>query len=537
MSTFSSSDFQVREADPGIPSITGRTVDIVGLVGVSERGPINQPMLVQSWDEYKRIFGGFTANADLALAAWNFFSEVGDGAKECWFSRVTHYSGSVTTSAAATLTLNTTDVGTVALPTLKVDGKTHGTYANGIKIRVVDATDGNAAHFGLQVEVLGVAVEVFQNLSMDDADAVNYVETVVNMDGTGSSLVKVTDLDAGLTPAQQRPKNVLSAYMTGGLDGLVGIVDADYTGDSSAKTGLYALDSVEGLDLLVVPNRATAAVHTAMVNYCEATRGGKCFTILDPPSMYDKAAIVTYLETTAALAGTTQKATMYWPRPRITNPSTSIYGTGLTVATAYSAGFAGFYCRVAAASQQGKFTQPAGISYPLRGVVGFEGEDDALTQPHAVRQKETRDYVFPHRINPLRKDRRTGYYVDGEYGFKAGKHWPTVGEARGAIYVEKSMEDGLQVARHRDNNDRLREECRSTVWAFLKQECDKGCFISLDPALAFFVDFGVGLNTPAVIRSNKIKGRVGIATNAPAIFGEVEISQDTRAYDAAAAQG
>ena len=536
MSTQLSSDFVVKEADPGIPSVTGRVTDVVGFVGVAERGPLDQPMLVQSWDEYKRIFGGFTSTADLALAAWCFFMEVGEGSKECWFSRIVHRVGGTAQSAKGTTTLATTAVGTAAQNTLRVDGKTTGAYANAIKIRIVDATDAAVAHFNLQVEVSGVAVEVWQNLDMDP-DSASYPERIINDAGVGSDLIAVGDLHAPITHAAARPVNVLTAVMTGGDDGLTAIADADYTGVLSTKTGLYALDAVADLDVLVVPNRATATVQTAMVAYCETTRAGKCFAILDPPASNSKSDIVTYVDTTAALGGTTQKAAMYWPRPRITNPSTTIFGVGTTYACAYSGGIAGFYCRVAAESKQGKFTQPAGITYRLRGVVGFEGEDDLLTIPHAVRQKTTRDYVFPRRINPLRKDRNTGYYIDGEYTLKSGLHWPTVGEARGAVYVEKAIEEALQTARHRDNNDRLREECRSTVYAFLRDECDKECFASLDPSLAFFVDFGTGLNTAAVIRANQIKGRVGIATNAPAIFGNVEISQDTRAYDAAAAQG
>jgi phage tail sheath protein FI len=59
-----------------------------------------------------------------------------------------------------------------------------------------------------------------------------------------------------------------------------------------------------------------------------------------------------------------------------------------------------------------------------------------------------------------------------------------------------------------------------------------GAFRSKDPATAFFVDFGTGLNTPAVIFANKLIGRVGLATQKPVDFVILRFSQDTRAFDA-----
>ena len=48
--------------------------------------------------------------------------------------------------------------------------------------------------------------------------------------------------------------------LTGGGDGLTGLTDADYTGDSSVHTGFYAFDEIDALNLLMVPGVTTAAV-------------------------------------------------------------------------------------------------------------------------------------------------------------------------------------------------------------------------------------------------------------------------------------
>jgi hypothetical protein len=228
---------------------------------------------------------------------------------------------------------------------------------------------------------------------------------------------------------------------------------------------------------------------------------------------------------------------MYWPRPRISNPDSAIYGTALTVAVPPSGLMAGLFARVAAESPKGKFAQPAGISWPLRSVVGFEGEDDDRKQPHAVCQKATRDLVFPKRINPLRKDNVGPYYVDGEFTAKAGatKDFPTCGEQVGAQYVAKEVETALDIVRHMDNDEVTREQARQVVDLFLRDLTANGCFKSKDPSLAYVVDFGAGLNTPDVVRQYKLKGYIGLATNDPILYGDIEISKDTRAYDASVA--
>jgi hypothetical protein len=526
---------RVRFGTGGIPAITARNAHLVGIEAVCERGPFGARLVV-SEDEYRKVYGGYTANADAALAVHNYFAECGNGGKELYINRIVHRVVDVAQSAAARVTLKTTNVGTVEANTLQVDGKTHGAYANSIKIRIEDATNGEVDHFNLTVELSGVKIETWKNLSMDDT-ADDYVETIINDENSGSDYIAVTDLDCKDYWVQQRPVNVLSAYMTGGNDGLTGLVDADYVGTKAAQTGLYAFDTLPILDLLLVPGRATSTVQNAMVTYCDTDRNGQCFAILDPPALYSKTQIVTYFETTALLLGLSQKFAMYWPRPRIINPDTAIFGNGATVDVPPSGLLAGLCAFVAAESPKGKFTQPAGKTYPLRSVVGFEGEDAARKQPHAVCEKTTRDIVFPKRINPLRKDPTGPFYVDGELTGKKGngKDFPTVGEQVGAQYVAKEVETAIDVVRHLDNDEITREQCRQVVDVFLRDLTAAGCFKSKDPALAYVVDFGAGLNTADVVAAYKLKGYIGLATNDPILFGDIGISKDTRNYDASQA--
>jgi hypothetical protein len=532
MGTNLSSEIKTRFADAGVPAIAGRNAHLIGVEGVTERGPFGA-RLITSWAEYKRAYGGFTANADVAKAVWAYFAECGSGSKQLYINRIVHRTVGVVQSVAATINLLTSGAGTFLVDTLQVDGKTHGAYANSIKIRILAATNGDAEYFNLQVELSGVVIETWKNVTMDSTST-DYVETVINHATSGSDYITVTDLDTGLSPTLARPANGLSAYMASGDDGLSGLVDADYTGDRAGQYGIYAFDTVQTLDLLIIPARVTSAVQNAAITYCESDRDGKCFFIADPPASQTRDQMVTYFETTAALLGLSQKGAMYWPRVRISNPDTVIFGNGLTITVSPSGHLAGLCARVAAESTKGKFAQPAGKSHPLYSVVGFEGEDDNRLQPHAVCEKATRDVVFPKRINPLRKDPTGPYYVDGELTFKtgSGQDFPTVGEQLGAQYVAKEIDAALDVVRHMDNDEVTREQCRAVADLFLRDLTANGCFKSKDPTLAYTVDFGDGLNTPDVVKQYKLKGYVGLATNDPILYGDIMIAKDTRAYDA-----
>ena len=107
------------------------------------------------------------------------------------------------------------------------------------------------------------------------------------------------------------------------------------------------------------------------------------------------------------------------------------------------------------------------------------------------------------------------------------------------IFIERSLKQGLQFARHKNNTEGLRAQVRRTITAFLLAQMNNGAFRSKTPSTAFFVDVSEQLNTPTVIFAGKLIARVGLATNKPAEFIILRISQDTRALEAelAAAEG
>ena len=513
----------IVEEEPRIRNVPALPTAVLGAVGITERGPVGQPVLCNSFEEFVTTFGAFTQNSDLALAVNAFFA---NGGQTLWVVRTVHYTDVTTatskTSAAATLTLK--DRAQTPQNTLKVDAKWDGAYANDIQVLIAAATSGSANEFNLTVLDNGLIAEVFPNLSMD-ATKPNYVETVINNADRGSTLVKVTDLQSATASPGDIPAAGTFGPLTGGDDGLTSLADTDFVGSPAGKTGLYALNTVQNLSLLIVPGRSTSAVHNAMISYCEVTRDKGCFAILDPPANQSAPGIVTYVESTAALLGLSEFAAIYWPRVKIMNPSKAVFGNASEITVPPSGHIAGVYARTDSARPGGVYTPPAGIEKgQLLGVLGFETSE--------VLEEAKRDLVFPKRINPLTTFPGAPRHIDGARTLKGDGNFPTVAERRGVIFIEQSLKLGLLFAKHQNNTEALRATLARTVTAFLLIQLKNGAFSSNDPKQAFFVDFGPALNPPSVVFSGQVIGRIGLATAKPAEFIVLRFSQDTRALEA-----
>jgi len=74
-----------ERVDASVPLIMALRTDIAGFVGMATRGPIDQPLPVESFRQFKAYFGDFTGSAYLAYAVRGFFE---NGGRRCWVTRV-----------------------------------------------------------------------------------------------------------------------------------------------------------------------------------------------------------------------------------------------------------------------------------------------------------------------------------------------------------------------------------------------------------------------------------------------------------------
>jgi phage tail sheath protein FI len=504
----------VIEEAPQIRNIPSVATSVAGALGLAERGPLDQAVLVTSPEDYSAVFGGLIPGSDLAFAAQSFFD---NGGSTLWVVRTVHHTdptdSTTKTSKAATLTL--ADQAPAALPTLRVDGLYDGSYANDIQVSIEAPTSGAPNEFNLVVVEDGSRVEVYPNLTMDPTQA-SYVVSLVN---AASQRIMLTDLKSATAAPRNAPARGAVGPMSGGDDGLTGLADTDFTGSAVGATGLFALNAVQDLDILLVPGRATAAVHNAMVAYCEEVRGGSCFAILDPPEGLSAVEVLAYAQTTAGLLGLSEFGATYWPRVQIQNPNPAVFGSAALLTVPPSGAIAGVYARTDGSQPGGVYIPPAGIENGgLVGVLGFETTE--------VLDEAKRDLLFPKRINPLSTIAGIRA-IDGARTLKGDGNFPTIGERRGVIFIEQSLKQGMAFARHQNNTPGLRAALRRTVTTFLTTQMRNGAFRSTDPKTAFFVDFSDALNPPSIVFSGQVVGRIGLATNKPAEFIVLRVVQNT----------
>src|SRR5437870_1463578 len=68
------------------PPLSIASTRIVGFVGMTEKGPMNEPVRLKQWDEFVEIFGT-ASDAYTAPSVHGFFR---NGGTDCWVVRVAH---------------------------------------------------------------------------------------------------------------------------------------------------------------------------------------------------------------------------------------------------------------------------------------------------------------------------------------------------------------------------------------------------------------------------------------------------------------
>lgn len=189
-----------------------------GMIGIAEKGPINQSTLVTSWEQFTRKFGSYIADGYLAYAARAFFD---NGGQVLYVNRVAHYeSRADRTSLAAvrsSVTLKDRRAVTATLTTGVADtdrivwtAKAPGLVGNEITIALIKP----GVDMPLSVEVAGQAITV--QLETDGSGAVSCTTAqliaAITEHAAASALVQAASTDSGVvTP-------LAATHLIGGQD-------------------------------------------------------------------------------------------------------------------------------------------------------------------------------------------------------------------------------------------------------------------------------------------------------------------------------
>ena len=394
-----------------------------------------------------------------------------------------------------------------------------GSFTNGY---VDAATQLQTQEFNVQVYENDVLMETWEQLSMlDTAD--NYVETKLNDENFGSKYLYATDLDAAAGLGADLPATDASATaLTGGTDETSGMTDADWVGDQTGKTGIYALDDINEFMPFCTPGNNSAVVVHASCLYAENRIWMEYLSYVDADTAGADA--VTFRTTT--LGVNSSYGTLYAggikvfdPEGAGSNPKRSISGLGAAM---------GIRSRIDTMADSGPWETPAGEGDFGRVKAALDVATEYTDTEHGL--------MNDAHINVFRKFTTTspvliwgGRTLDDSTQQK----FRYVNVRRFFQHTEKSVVDSTRWGVFRNNDFRLWGKLKDRILTYLGERLTDGAFPTTDATKAYFAKVGItdGVMDADDYDNGRVKGQVGLAPLKPGEFIIFDFSQYTSGVD------
>jgi hypothetical protein len=283
-----------------------------------------------------------------------------------------------------------------------------------------------------------------------------------------------------------------------------------YIGDRATRKGIYALDSVDLFNLMVLPGVGNPGVLADAAAYCRERRA---FLIVDAPRSATTPDAISALVQGPTLPKT-DRAAIYFPWIEIADPLKG----GRPRPTPPSGTIAGLYARID--STRGIWKAPAGTEATLNGVQGVVGQpltdgENGVINPRGINAIR----VFPG-IGPVAWGARTLRGDD-----KLADEWKYIPVRRLALYIEESLYRGTQWVVFEPNDEPLWAQIRLNLGAFMNNLFRQGAFQGKTPAQAYLVKCDSETTTQNDIDLGIVNILVAFAPLKPAEFVVIRIQQ------------
>lgn len=497
----------IEEMPSSVRTITGVSTSITAFIGRALKGPVNKATLIHSFAEYERTFGGLWKESTMSYSVYLYFL---NGGTDAVIVRVD------TNAKAATITKD----GTPASP-LTLEAANPGSWADSLKLtinREVPKTklDEDSSYFNMYVrDSEDNVLETFLNLSLKK-ESPRIVNEVLEAE---SSFVRVAGSMPSIKEADY-PKIVGDYLAKSGSDGSI-LKNEDVIGNAGTpekpdKTGMYALDETDMINMLCIPSYAddntSSSVYTAALEYCEKRRA---ILIVDPPANWKNKDMPKDKSKGIDGFGVARhkNAAIFFPRVKIADPKDDDRLRSIVPCGAV----AGVIARTD--SQRGIWKSPAGIEATLRGIVDV---DVKLTD------KENGE-LNPLGVNCLRVMGVAGRVVWGARTMVGAdglaNQWKYLSVRRMALYIEESLYRGTQWVVFEPNDEPLWSQIRLNIGAFMHDLFQKGAFQGTTPKEAYLVKCDKETTTQYDIDRGIVNIIVGFAPLKPAEFVIIKIQQ------------
>jgi phage tail sheath protein FI len=508
----------IEEIPSGVRTITGVATSITAFVGRALRGPTDAPIVINSFGDFERIFGGLWTGSALSFAVRDFYL---NGGSQAIIVRLYHAeSGGSAKPAKATITHDT----------LSVQAAYSGAWGNKLRVRVDHDSrplePGEAADslFNLFARDDGTGViEEFRNLSITAGHPRQADKIVANE----SRLIRLTSLPATRPTEHPDPApgedlwgdntpetNAKVQAANEASDGvLLDVNDFTGSGKETAKQGLYALENADLFNILCIPPYLSGGdVDTALVGSAAAySEKRRAFLIVDPPSSWSSKDAA---KSGVGGVGTSSKnSALFFPRLRMPNPLKDNQVEDFVPCGAV----AGVFARTDA--QRGVWKAPAGLDATLVGV-------PQLSVP--LTDAENGE-LNPLGVNCLRTMPAAGRVVWGSRTLQGNdrlaSEWKYIPVRRMALFIEESLYRGTQWVVFEPNDEPLWAQIRLNIGAYMQGLFRQGAFQGSTPREAYFVKCDKETTTQDDINRGVVNILVGFAPLKPAEFVVIKLQQ------------
>ncbi len=490
----------VEEIPSGVRTITGVATSITAFIGRALRGPTDEPILINNYGEYERIFGGLWNESTMSFAVRDFYN---NGGSQAAIVRL-HKNG-----AKATFAVGTTNP-------LNLEAANEGAWGNKLQAKidldfpssVTNATTEKLFNLSIKDQETGV-VETFLNVSALEGHPRQVDKVLEN----GSELVRATALPSDRPGASSDWEP--STPPTNGSDGDE-ITQNEFTGGAKQadKKGLYALENADLFNLLCIPPYTpggdidSTLIDTAL-GYCENRRA---MMIIDSPSGWtSKDDAKTGID--SDVGSTNTNGAVFFPRLKMANP---LKENQIETFAACGA-IAGIFARTDAS--RGVWKAPAGFEAVLKGVIGLSVP---LTDPE-------NGELNPKGINCLRVMPPAGQIVWGSRTRMGddmlASEWKYIPVRRLALYLEETLYRNTQWAVFEPNDEPLWSQLRLNIGAFMQNLFKQGAFQGGSPKEAYFVKCDKETTTQYDIDRGIVNILIGFAPLKPAEFVILKFQQ------------
>jgi hypothetical protein len=494
----------VEEIPSGVRTITGVATSVTAFVGAARRGPTDEPVVINSFADYERIFGGLSVSSTMSYAVRDFYI---NGGSQAIIVRLVNQGAPATFAAMQGLTLA---------------AKNPGVWGESLRVRITHhPTDG--ALYNILIRDTGTgAEERFMNVSSSVASPRSPDKLLRT-----SELVRVNAIPAdGTRPnphavvasgdpfADNAPANSFAQAGNDGDDGQP-LVDGNYQGNVANKTGIHALRNTDIFNLLCLPpmSRTTDinGVLSAALTLCVERRA---MLLLDAPSGWGNVQAAVDGMNAFPLAGQdARNAAIFFPRLSQPDPMQE----NMIDNFAPCGAVAGVFARTD--SQRGVWKAPAGLDASLNGVPALQLP---LTDAENGR-------LNPLGLNCLRSFGIAGRVVWGSRTLRGADQladeWKYIPVRRTALFIEESLFRGTKWVVFEPNDEPLWAQIRLNVGAFMQNLFRQGAFQGTTPRDAYFVKCDKETTTQNDINLGIVNIIVGFAPLKPAEFVVIKLQQ------------